>query len=111
MNDQEVDAYISRRLREKGIEWGHFISGRVYIDQILTEGEYDQFNPYSNLAVSIPDLVRYWWNRHTDRYGFINDVLEDLWIDFKDRAAPRQEPVEPEPDYSDAFDEIFKEAV
>ena len=105
MNDQEVDAYISNRVHDLDLQLYDFINGRVNIYQILTEGEYDPFNPYDNLSVPLKDLVRYWWNNFADQDGFIDDILDHIYTEFKDRMLPPKME-QPEPDYSDAFDKV-----
>lgn len=105
LNDNEVDVYITKRVQDLDLQLYDFIQGRVNIYQILTEGEYDQFRPLDKLAIPVKDLVRYWWNNFADQEGFLDDVLDHIYTEFKDRMLPAKEPVE-EPEFSDAFDKV-----
>ena len=108
LNDQEIDAYITKRVKDLDLELYDFINGRVSIYQILTEGEYNQFHPYDNLAVPLKDLFRYWWNNFADQDGFIDDILGDIYTEFKDRLLPPKQE-QPQPDHSDAFDKVAED--
>ena len=131
MNDKEIDHYISKQIRDRGIglydiiggefidpdphdktqpsnkraRWNRFES-EIYehrLCELLTEGEFDPDLPYNNLAIPLKDLVRYWWDNCVDQEAMLGDILEDLLTIYKDRMLPKEEePVE----ISDAFDNI-----
>jgi hypothetical protein len=102
MNDREIDEYISRRISDLGLTAADFVTYRADIYKILTEGEFDQFHPYKNLSVPVMDIVRYWWNNIADQDGFIDDVLGDILIEFKDRMFSKDK--KKNADTSDPFD-------
>ena len=104
MNDAEIDAYISKRISDLDLELGDFITGRADIYRILTEGEFHELQPYSNLAVPVKDLVAYWWNNIADHDGFIDVVLDDILTVYKDRLLPERE--EEYFDVTDAMDKV-----
>ena len=107
-----IDAYISNRLKALDITLTDFINNRVCMAEILTDGEYDQFNPYGNLAFPLRDIFRYWWAKYADHEAIIDLVIEDLATDYKDRMLPDVEPREPldTSDAIDGFTDILKAA-
>jgi len=98
-----IDAYISKRLKDLGITLADFINNRVCMAEILTDGEYDQFNPYGNLAFPVRDIFRYWWTKYADQGAVIDMVIEDLATEYKDRMLPETDRGEPL-DLTDAID-------
>ncbi|MBW1731390.1 MAG: hypothetical protein JRJ75_10950 [Deltaproteobacteria bacterium] len=113
MDDRMIDRYITEQIRKRGITLYDIIGGE-YIDpdpgdkgkmpherarynrfsslswdlrlcELLTEGEFDAYNPYKNLAIPIKDLVRYWWNNIVDQEAMIEEILEDILTLYKDR--------------------------
>ena len=87
MNDAEVDAYITQRLRERDVclqdmigpkyidpepenkkqhwteraRWNRFksITGEMRLCELLTDGQFDSERPYSNLTIPTKDIIRY----------------------------------------------------
>ncbi|MFX0117718.1 MAG: hypothetical protein ACFFB3_24450 [Candidatus Hodarchaeota archaeon] len=102
MNDQQIDAYIEGHIKVLGLELADFTTGRVDMYRIVTEGEYNDLQPFDNLSIPIKDLVRYWWNNIADQEAFLDDILTE----YKDRFLARKEPEENYPDFSDAFDNV-----
>jgi hypothetical protein len=133
INDKDVDAYIAEQIRKRKItlydiiggeyidpdpedksscpneraRWNKFkcLSGDLRFCELLTEGEFDPDLPYNKLAIPIKDLVRYWWNNCVDQEAFLEDILEEILLIYKDRMLPDEEkPV----DISDSFDELLE---
>lgn len=116
LNDQEIDAYITRRINELGVtlydicggqnidpepdNWAKPYKERVrcnrfttdYFDtrlcELLTEGEFDPYRPFDNLAVPLKDIIRYWWNNISDQEEMISEILDAVMTHFKDRMLP-----------------------
>jgi len=86
-----IDDYISKKLKDLDITLGDFINNRVCMAEILTDGEYDQFNPYGSLTFPVRDIFRYWWTKYADQDAVIDMVLDDLMTEYKDRLLPDQE--------------------
>lgn len=107
MDDQEVDTYITKRVSDLGLTLHDFIYRGVDMCQVLTEGDYDPYNPYGNLAVPLKDIVRYWWNNFADHDAIIDMALCDLETEYKDRLLPEKEP-EKYPDTSDLMDGLLE---
>ena len=90
MDDKQVDGYITKRIKKRGITLYDIIGGK-YIDQtpdaiepppgqrtrrnrfscppldlrlceLFAKKRFDPEDPYRNPAVPLKDLVRYWWN-------------------------------------------------
>jgi hypothetical protein len=88
MNDLEIDSYITRQIRKRGItlydmtggeyidpdpenkrepantraRWNRFtyLSDELRMCELLAKGEFDRDLPYKSLAIPLKDLVRYW---------------------------------------------------
>jgi hypothetical protein len=71
-------------------------------------GKFNPALPYSNLEVSLKDLVGYWWNNLVDQDDFIYGVMDDILTVHKDRLLPKPKP-EPVMDYSHALDGVMAE--
>ena len=107
LNDQEVDAYITKRIADLDLTLHDFIYKNPEMSQILTEGKFNPYNPYGNLAVPLKDLVRYWWNNIADHDAIIDMALCDLTTEYKDRLLPRKEP-EKFPDTSNLIEGMLE---
>lgn len=135
VNDSEVDAYISKRIEDKGIclqdmigpkyidpepynkkqhwkeraRWNRFksLSGEMRLCELLTEGEFDPNRPYNDLGIPIKDIVRYWWNEMADQECIIEEIFEEIYTEYKDRMLPER-PEEMLMDLTGAFDELLE---
>lgn len=107
MDDHEVDPYITERVSDLGLTLHDFIYGRLEMSEILTEGKYDPYKPYGNLAIPLKDVVRYWWNNFADHDAIIDMALCDLVTEYKDRFLPEKEP-EKSPDTLHLMDELLE---
>ncbi|MBI4775959.1 MAG: hypothetical protein HY788_17600 [Deltaproteobacteria bacterium] len=107
MDDKEIDAYISKRIRDLELNLYDFTCGRVDMASVLTEGEYRAHDPYRNLGVPLRDLIRYWWNNLVDQDCVIDNVLDDILTEYKDRMLPKEEVREPVDTYN-ALEGILK---
>ena len=63
-------------------------SGRM--KELLCTGKYDPYEDYAPLKIPLQDLIRFWWNRCTDRYLFVDEVLEDIYQYFTEQMRPRE---------------------
>jgi hypothetical protein len=134
MNDKQIDAYITRQIRKRGItlydivggqsidpepdNWTKSYQERVRCNKFITDTfpsrlcelltdkrKFDPEHPYDNLKILLKDLVRYWWNNIVDQEDILFEILDGIMTIFKDRMLPPQPEEEP-PDYSDAFDDV-----
>ena len=135
MDDKQVDAYITKQIKKRGITLYDIIGGK-YIDptpdaiepspgqrsrwnrfscgplclrlcELLTPKGFDPDDPYRGLVVPLKDLVRYWWNNCVERELVLEDIFEDILEHYKDRMLPPEEPKE-RADISDAFDGVLE---
>lgn len=63
-----------------------FGSGRM--KEILCLGEYNPYEEYSPLKISLQDLFRFWWNRCIDQYLFVDEILDDVYDFFTEQMRP-----------------------
>jgi len=70
----------SNRFRET------FGSGRM--KELLCAGEYDPYEGYPPLKISIQDLFTFWWTRCIDQYLFVDEMLEDIFQYFTEQMRP-----------------------
>ena len=73
--------------------------------ELVSDGDYDPGAAYHPIRVSIQDLMQFWWNRCVCQECMIEEILEDMFVYFKDRMTP-QEKEEPEPRYDVNFSEM-----
>lgn len=135
MDDQAVDAYITKRIEKRGITvYDMLAEGDVdpapqigelpfpqrvrpnrfscpewdlRLCELLTHGRFDPENPYRKLGVPLKDLVRYWWDNCVDQEAFLERALEDILLIYKDRMLPEEKEEKPA-DTGKAFDGIAK---
>ena len=135
IDDRMIDRYIIGQIRKRGITM-YDILGDSYIDpdpdngdvaahsrmrpnrftmsysgyrlcELLTEGEFSEFDPYSKLAIPIKDLVRYWWDNIACQDCLLEEIFDDILIHFKDKINPKQP--EEAIDISNALDYLNEE--
>jgi hypothetical protein len=135
MDDKQVDGYITKQIKKRGITLYDIIGGK-YIDptpdaiepppgqrarwnrfscgplglrlcELLTEKGFDPEDPYRRLTVPLKDLVHYWWNNCVEKELVLEDIFEDILEHYKDRMLPPEEPKE-RADISDAFDGVLE---
>lgn len=127
-----IDRYIMNRIKKRGITVYDFL-GDSYIDpepdgpglrhdrlrynrfkqedwsfrmcELLCDGEFNEFSPYSNFSIPIKDLFRYWWNNIADPDAFLDEIMGDLYVHFKDKMLPAEE--EEEIDLGDAMEKAI----
>jgi hypothetical protein len=135
LNDVEVDAYITKRLKERDVclqdmigpkyidpeplnkkqhwkeraRWNRFksITGEMRLCELLTEGEFDPDRPYSNLSLAPKDIIRYWWNNIADQEYVLGMEFEEVFTEYKDRMLP-EEPEEDLLDHAEALDGLLE---
>jgi hypothetical protein len=132
VDDRMIDRYVMEQIRKRGITLYDFLGGS-YIDpdpegtglpherarynrfqqedwsfrmcELLSEGKFDEFAPYSKLVIPLKDLIRYWWNNIADADAFLDEIMGDLYDHFKDKLLPVEE--ERVLDASDVLDKIL----
>jgi hypothetical protein len=65
-----------------------FGSGRM--KELLCEGEYNPYEDYPPLKVSLKDLFRFWWNRCVDKGLVIDEILNEIYDYFSEKMRPPQ---------------------
>lgn len=136
MDDSEIDAYITERIARLGVTFYDMLGGRevspepegrakafdgktrpnVFITdysstrmcELLTEaGDFDPEHPYENLAVSLGEVIRYWWNRVTNQ----EDTLEDIFDAIETYREAGMSPGEAEKiAYGNSQDDLLNES-
>lgn len=134
MDDRMIDRYITEQIRKRGItlydiigeeyidpdphnvdgqasqraRWNRFktLSGDLRFCELLTEGDFDEYNPYRGLAIPVKDLVRYWWDNIVDHDLVLGEIFGDIMDFYKDKMLPEEQ--EEELDLSDSFDELLE---
>ena len=113
-----IDRYVMNQIKKRGITFYDFQGGN-YIDpdpegpglpherarnnrfkqndcsfrmcELLSEGIFDEFAPYSNLVIPLKDVIRYWWSNIADADAFLDEIMNDLYDHFKDKMLPAEE--------------------
>ena len=116
MTDQEIEEYIWFQIRERGITWMDMIGGPAIsydvdhervcrnnifkagswpdrLIELLSEESIDPFQDGPVLQVPVQDLMRYWWDVCIDQDDLLEDILEDIYVHFKDQLAPSEQEV------------------
>jgi hypothetical protein len=135
LNDAEVDAYITKRLKERDIclqdmigpkyidpdpenkrqhwkeraRWNRFKSttGEMRLCELLTEGKFHSEKPYDNLTIAPRDIIRYWWKNIADQEYVLGMVFEEVFTEYKDRMLP-EEQEEELLDHTEALDGLLE---
>jgi hypothetical protein len=81
---------------EKGIRSNRFQSfmGSDRMKELLRVGEYNEWDEYQPLKISLQDLFRFWWNLCVVREYVVDEILSDIYGYFteKMRQPQKEEP-------------------
>jgi hypothetical protein len=58
--------------------------------------------------VSIQDLIRFWWNNIICQEDMLDEILEDIFVYFKEKICPIKE-LEPDVGYDVDFYKVISE--
>ena len=128
MTDEEVEELILGEIERRGATWLDMVGGKciayhvdhrrivrnnVFVSQswsdrlieLVSDGDYDPMAEYHPIRTSIQDLIQFWWNHCVCHEHMIDEILEDIFVYFKDRLGPEEEE-EPEPHYDVDFSEL-----
>ena len=115
MTDDQIEALILDEIKKRGITWLYMIGGKavsyvadhqrvcrnnlfkaeIWSDrlmELLYDGDYDPFAESHVIRVSIQDLMRFWWNNCISQEDMIDEILEDVFVYFKDKLCPVEAP-------------------
>ena len=122
MTDQEIEKLILSRIKKRGISWLDMVGGKsisyelnherivrnnVFISNCWSDRLVELIDDEDhNIGISLQELMRFWWNNCACQKDIIDDVLEDIFVHFKDIMSPKKEE-ELEPDYELDFSEII----
>jgi len=133
MTDDQIEALILNEIKKHGITWQDMIGSRSIsyeanhnrvvrcnifkaeswsdrLIELICEGDYDPFAECYVLQVSIQDLIRFWWNNIICQEDMLDEILEDIFVYFKDKLLPKKE-LEPAVGYDVDFNKVFPVAV
>jgi hypothetical protein len=131
MTDDQIEALILNEIKKHGITWQDMIGGRSIsyehnhnrvcrnnlfkaeawsnrLIELICEGDYDSFAECHVLRVSIQDLMRFWWNNIICQDDMLDEILEDIFIYFKDKLLPKKE-LEPAVGYDVDFYKVIQD--
>jgi len=114
MTDDQIEELILNEIKKHGITWQDMVGGRSIsyevnhkricrnnlfkaeswpdrLMELICEGDYDPFAECHVLQVSIQDLIRFWWNNIICQNDILDEILEDIFIYFKDKLLPKKE--------------------
>ena len=114
MNDQQIEDYILGVIERRGITWLDMVSGRSVsyeadhkrlcrinkfkfeswserMIELLCNGDDEPFSECHKASIPYCDLFQFWWNQIIDQQDMMDDILEDIYIYFKDRIQPIKE--------------------
>ena len=129
MTDDQIEALILNEIKKHGITWLDMVGGRSisYEDnhkrvfrcnvfkaeswsnrliELICAGDYDPLAEYHVLQVSIQDLMRFWWNNIICQNDMLDEILEDIFVYFKDKLLPKKE-LEPAIGYEVDFNKVI----
>jgi len=129
MTDDQIEALILNEIKKHGITWQDMIGSRSIsyeanhnrvvrcnifkaeswsdrLIELICEGDYDPFAECYVLQVSIQDLIRFWWNNIICQEDMLDEILEDIFIYFKDKLLPKKE-LEPSLGYDVDFYKVI----
>jgi hypothetical protein len=129
MTDDQIEALIFDEIKKHGITWKDMIGGRSIsyehnnkrvfrinifkaeawpdrLMELICEGDYDPFAESHILKVSIQDLMRFWWNNIICQEDMLEDILEDIFVYFKDKLLPKKDS-EPAVNYDVDFSQVI----
>ena len=58
--------------------------------ELLCLGDYNPYDNYPLLKVSIQDFFRFWWNRCVEKELVVDEILEDIYDYFTEKMRPPQ---------------------
>jgi hypothetical protein len=131
MTDDQIEALILNEIKKHMITWLDMIGGRSIsfednhkrvfrcnrfkseswsdrLIELICEGDYDPLTDCHVLQVSIQDLIRFWWNNIICQDDMLNEILEDIFVYFKDKLLPKKDK-EPDLSYDVDFNKIIQE--
>ena len=76
--------------------------------ELICEGDYDPFAEYHVLRVSIQDLIRFWWNNIICKEDMLDEILEDIFVHFKEKLYPIKD-LKPTVGYDVDFYKVIQE--
>ena len=114
MTDDQIEALIFDEIKKHGITWKDMIGGksisyehnnkRVFrcnifkakawpdrLMELICEGDYDATAESHIIRVSIQDLMKFWWNNIICQEDMLDDILEDIFVYFKDKLLPKKD--------------------
>jgi hypothetical protein len=129
MTDDQIEALILNEIKKHGITWLDMIGGRSIsyeanhnrvfrcnrfkaeswsdrLMELICEGDYDPFAECHIIQVSIQDLIRFWWNNIICQEDMLDEILEDIFVYFKDKICPKKD-LEPDLGYDVDFYKVI----
>ncbi len=129
MTDDQIEALIINEIKKHGITWLDMVGGQAIsyeadhqrvcrnnifkarswsdrLIEIICEGDYDPFADSHVIRVSNQDLMRFWWNKIICQEDVMDEILEDIFVYFKDQLLPKKDP-EPAVTYNLDFSQVI----
>ena len=129
MTDDQIEALILSEIKKHGITWLDMVGGRSIsyehnhkrvcrnnlfkaeawsdrLIELICECDYDPFAECHVLRVSIQDLMRFWWNNIICQNDILDEILEDIFVHFKEKLLPKKE-LEPAVGYDVDFYKVI----
>lgn len=114
MTDDQIEALIFDEIKKHGITWLDMVGGRSIsyevnhnkvfrinifkseawpdrMMELICEGDYDPYAECHILKVSVQDLIRFWWNNIICQEDMLDEILEDIFVYFKDKLLPEKD--------------------
>ena len=114
MNDQQIEDLILDVIKRREITWLDMVSGRCIsyeadhkrifrnnrfiteswsdrIIEVLCDEDYDPLSECHIIRIPFCDLFQFWWNQCICQEDMMDEILEDIYIYFKDRLQPIKE--------------------
>ena len=131
MTDDQIEALILKEIKKRKITWSDMVYGRSIsyekgperlfrinrfkaeswsdrMIELICDGDYNPFDKHIVIRVPVQDLIRFWWNRIICQDDMMDEILEDIFIYFKDRLNPKPDK-KPEPGYDVDFSQLIPE--
>ena len=128
MNDRQIEDLILDVIQSRKITWLDMVSGRSIsyeadhkrvfrinrfkaeswserMIELLCDKDYDPLSDCHIIRIPFCDLFQFWWNQCICQRDMMDDILEDIFIYFKDRLQPVKEQT-PVPDYKMDFSKL-----
>ncbi len=131
MTEDQVEALILGEIKRRRITWLDMIGGRGIsyeanhervcrinrfkaeswsdrLIELVSDGNYDPYAKHHATLLTIQDLMRFWWNRCICQEDMMDEILEDIFVYFKDKLNP--DPYkEPDVRYDLDFSQVIQE--